>query len=101
VSGNPNPTPRDFMRFSGRGRLSNAWVGSGKEVADMLEEWFTARACDGFVIAPTHLPGAFEDFVRLVVPELQRRGVFRQDYTGPTLRDHLNLARPAVGAWRP
>jgi FMN-dependent oxidoreductase (nitrilotriacetate monooxygenase family) len=100
VSGNPNPTPRDFMRFSGRGRLNNAWVGSPKEVADMFEEWFGAPACDGFVVGPTHLPGAFEDFVRLVVPELQRRGLFRQDYTGPTLRDHLGLARPAVGAWR-
>ena len=51
------------MRFSGRGRLSNAWVGSPKDVADMLEEWFTAPACDGFVIGPTHLPGAFEEFV--------------------------------------
>jgi FMN-dependent oxidoreductase (nitrilotriacetate monooxygenase family) len=100
VSGNPNPTPRDFMRFSGRGRLSNAWVGSPKDVADMLEEWFTSPACDGFVIGPTHLPGAFEEFVRLVIPELQRRGLFRQDYTGFTLRDHLGLARPAVGAWR-
>ena len=100
ASGNPNPTPRDFMRFSGRGRLSNAWVGSPKDIADMFEEWFTGRACDGFVIAPTHLPGAFEDFVRLVVPELQRRGLFRQEYRGSTLREHLGLARPAVRDWR-
>jgi FMN-dependent oxidoreductase (nitrilotriacetate monooxygenase family) len=100
ASGNPNPTPRDFMHYTGRGRLENAWVGGPKEVADMLEEWFTAPACDGFVIGPTHIPGAFEDFVRLVVPELQRRGLFRTEYTGSTLRDHLGLARPAVGAWR-
>ena len=92
ASGNPNPTPRDFMRFSGRGRLSNAWVGSPSDIADMFEEWFTGRACDGFVIAPTHLPGAFEDFVQLVVPELQRRGLFRKEYSGSTLREHLGLA---------
>jgi hypothetical protein len=46
------------------------------------------------VLAATHLPGAFEDVVRMVVPVLQRRGLFRREYTGPTLRDHLGLARP-------
>ncbi|WP_143300837.1 LLM class flavin-dependent oxidoreductase, partial [Candidatus Entotheonella palauensis] len=96
AGGNPNPTPRDFMNISGRGRLDHAWVGGPKEVADIMEAWFTEPACDGFVIGPTHLPGAFEDFVRLVVPELQRRGLFRQDYTGSTLRDHLGLAWPEV-----
>ena len=74
------------------------FVGTGTEVADQMEEWFDGDACDGFVIAATHSPGAYEDVVRLVVPELQRRGVFRDRYTGTTLRDHLGLARPAVGA---
>ncbi len=100
ASGKPNPTPRDFMHFTGRGRLENAWVGGPRELADQLEEWFTSRACDGFVIGPTHLPGAFEDFVQFVVPELQRRGLFRKDYTGSTLREHLGLACPPRGAWR-
>ena len=50
-----------------------------------MEEWFTGGACDGFVIAATHSPGAYEDVVRMVVPELQRRGVFRDRYTGATL----------------
>jgi hypothetical protein len=59
-----------------------------------MEEWFHSGACDGFVIAATHVPGAYEDVVRLVVPELQRRGVFRERYTGATLRDHLGLPRP-------
>ncbi len=63
-----------------------------------MEEWFDTDACDGFVIAATHCPGAYEDVVRLVVPELQRRGVFRDRYTGATLRDHLGLARPDVAA---
>jgi FMN-dependent oxidoreductase (nitrilotriacetate monooxygenase family) len=71
------------------------FVGTGPEVADQLEEWFDTKACDGFVIAATHSPGAYEDVVRLVVPELQRRQVFRDRYTGQTLRDHLGLPRPA------
>ena len=64
-----------------------------------MEEWFEGDACDGFVIAATHSPGAYEDVVRLVVPELQRRGLFRTEYTGATLREHLGLERPAVAAW--
>ena len=74
------------------------FVGTGRDVADQMEEWFDSDACDGFVIAATHSPGAYEDVVRLVVPELQRRGVFRERYTGSTLRDHLGLTRPEVGA---
>ncbi len=70
------------------------FVGTGGEVADQMEEWFGTGACDGFVVAATHSPGAYEDMVRLVVPELQRRGVFRDRYTGGTLRDTLGLARP-------
>lgn len=99
-SGKPNPTVRDFMHYTGRGQLHQPWVGSGKEIADKMEEWFTAEACDGFVVGGTHTPGTFQDFVRFVVPELQRRGLFREDYSGPTLRDHLGLPRPARGDWR-
>ena len=73
------------------------FVGTGPEVADQMQEWFEGGACDGFVVAATHSPGAYEDVVRMVVPELQRRGVFRDRYTGATLRDHLGLARPASG----
>jgi alkanesulfonate monooxygenase SsuD/methylene tetrahydromethanopterin reductase-like flavin-dependent oxidoreductase (luciferase family) len=71
------------------------FVGTGTEVADQMEEWIEADACDGFVIAATHSPGAYEDMVRLVVPELQRRGVFRDRYEGTTLRDTLGLPRPS------
>ncbi|MED5813230.1 LLM class flavin-dependent oxidoreductase [Mycolicibacterium sp. 050232] len=71
------------------------FVGTGKQVADQMEEWFTSGACDGFVMAATHSPGSYEDFVRMVVPELQHRGLFRTAYTGNTLRDHLGLDRPA------
>jgi hypothetical protein len=58
-------------------------------------------AVDGFVIAATHMPGAYEDFVRLVVPELQRRGLFRREYQGATLRENLGLDVPQGQAWRP
>jgi alkanesulfonate monooxygenase SsuD/methylene tetrahydromethanopterin reductase-like flavin-dependent oxidoreductase (luciferase family) len=70
------------------------FVGTGTEVADQMEQWIEAEACDGFVIAATHTPGAYEDMVRMVVPELQRRGVFRDHYEGRTLRETLGLARP-------
>jgi FMN-dependent oxidoreductase (nitrilotriacetate monooxygenase family) len=70
------------------------FVGTGSEVADQMEEWFNSEACDGFVIAATHSPGAYEDVVRMVIPELQRRGVFRDRYTGATLRENLGLDRP-------
>jgi FMN-dependent oxidoreductase (nitrilotriacetate monooxygenase family) len=70
------------------------FVGTGPDVADQMQQWFESGACDGFVIAATHSPGAYEDVVRMVVPELQRRGVFRDRYTGQTLRENLGLARP-------
>jgi FMN-dependent oxidoreductase (nitrilotriacetate monooxygenase family) len=100
ASGNKNPTVREFIHFSGRGRVHHPVVGGPKEVADRLEQWFVERGCDGFVIPATHVPGAYEDFVRFVVPELQRRGLFRKDYAGTTLRENLGLPVPALGDWR-
>ena len=99
-TGNQNPTTRDFMRITSRAQLNHAIVGSPTDVADYLEEWFTEPACDGFVIGGSHTPGTFEDFVRLVVPELQRRGLYRTDYEGSTLRHHLGLETPELGSWK-
>ena len=62
-----------------------------------MEDWFVSESCDGFVLAATHMPGAYEDFVRLVVPELQRRGLYRREYASGTLRDNLGLVRPPRG----
>jgi alkanesulfonate monooxygenase len=59
-----------------------------------MEEWLTTGAADGFIIQASYLPGGFDDFVSLVIPELQRRGLFRTDYSGSTLRHHLGLRRP-------
>lgn len=69
-------------------------------MADQIETWFRSDACDGFIIRPSYLPGSMEEFVRLVVPELQRRGLFRTEYGGTTLREHLGLLRPAHGSWK-
>jgi hypothetical protein len=75
------------------------FVGTPAQVADGLEEWFVTGACDGFVLAATHMPGAYEDFVHLVVPELQRRGLYQREYAGTTLRENLGLPRAARGDW--
>jgi FMN-dependent oxidoreductase (nitrilotriacetate monooxygenase family) len=75
-------------------------VGSPKIVADKIEEWFTQGGADGFNVVPPLLPRGFEDFTRLVVPELQRRGLFRTEYEGSTLREHLGLDRPGDASWK-
>jgi FMN-dependent oxidoreductase (nitrilotriacetate monooxygenase family) len=69
-------------------------IGTPVQVADMLERWFRQGAADGFNVMPPFFPGQFDAFARDVVPILQERGLFRADYTGTTLRDHLGLARP-------
>lgn len=70
-------------------------IGSAAQIADVLEGWFRAGAADGFNVMPPFFPGQFDDFVGQVVPLLQERGIFRADYTGKTLRDHLGLRPPA------
>jgi alkanesulfonate monooxygenase len=69
-------------------------VGTPEYVADQLEEWFVNEGADGFNIMPPYLPDGLDDFVDLVIPELQRRGLFRTEYEGNTLREHLGLPRP-------
>jgi FMN-dependent oxidoreductase (nitrilotriacetate monooxygenase family) len=81
------------MRAAGA-RGKSVIKGTPEQVADYIETWFVNEACDGFNIMPPFLPGAFDDFVELVIPELQRRGLFRTDYEGRTLREHLGLPRP-------
>ncbi|WP_206020887.1 LLM class flavin-dependent oxidoreductase [Roseococcus sp. SYP-B2431] len=102
LSGKKNPSVRDFVEVSGRGtiREHHAFVGTPKMIADQMEEWFVGGACDGFVMAATHMPGSYEDFVRLVVPELQRRGLYHKDYAGSTLRENLGIARPTAAQCR-
>jgi alkanesulfonate monooxygenase len=72
-----------------------ALVGTAKSVADKMEEYFHARACDGFNIMFPWVPGGLDEFVDQVVPELQRRGLFRREYEGKTLRENLGVPRPS------
>ncbi len=87
-------TLRDLASHRATLRSSPRFVGTGTQIADEMEHWLTSGACDGFVIAATHLPGTFEDVVKHVTPELQRRGLLRTSYTGTTLRENLCLPRP-------
>ncbi|POA89907.1 MULTISPECIES: LLM class flavin-dependent oxidoreductase [Pseudomonas] len=68
-------------------------VGTPGQIVDELATWYQEYAADGFNVLFTHLPGAIDDFVQLITPELQRRGLFRQRYTGRSLREHLGLSR--------
>jgi N-acetyl-S-(2-succino)cysteine monooxygenase len=90
-----NMTLRDLYNVTAAARGHWVLPGTPKRIADTFEEWFTGGMADGFVVMPPYFPAAFDEFVDLVVPELQRRGLFRREYAGSTLRDHLGLARPA------
>jgi FMN-dependent oxidoreductase (nitrilotriacetate monooxygenase family) len=86
-------TLRDLYNLTAAARGHWVLCGTPKRIADTLEEWFVEGAADGFNVLPPYFPGALVDFVDQVVPELQARGLFRRDYTGTTLRDHLGLPR--------
>ena len=83
-----------YQRFAGA-RAHRIIHGSPTDIADDLEAWFKKGAADGFNIMPPLFPAGLKDFVDLVVPELQRRGLFRRDYEGKTLRENLGLPFPA------
>ncbi|MET0699324.1 MAG: NtaA/DmoA family FMN-dependent monooxygenase [Mycobacterium sp.] len=88
-----NPTVREFLY-----RTVNGWgaqvFGTPEQIAEQIEDWFNSQACDGFVLSDSGLPGQLDDFVEQVVPLLRKRGLFRHEYTGTTLRDHLGLPVP-------
>lgn len=84
-------TLEDAIRYFGVNGLTPELVGTGRQVAEQMRELFESGAADGFMIAPTDMPGSFEQFVRAVVPELQKMGIFRTSYEGETLRDIVGL----------
>ncbi|MFF3214890.1 LLM class flavin-dependent oxidoreductase [Streptomyces sp. NPDC002886] len=88
-------TLRELIARLGAGRGHRVFAGTPEQIADQLEEWFTQGAADGFNIMAPVLPTGLTDFVDQVVPILQRRGLFRTEYTGRTLRENYGLARPA------
>ena len=89
-----NLTVRQLAQRLG-GYSGAAMVGTPESIADEMEEWLEGRGCDGFNIMFPYVPGGLDAFVEQVVPELQRRGLFRREYAGTTLREHLGLPRPA------
>jgi alkanesulfonate monooxygenase SsuD/methylene tetrahydromethanopterin reductase-like flavin-dependent oxidoreductase (luciferase family) len=88
-------TVRQLIRELAGGGGHRVIVGTPEQIADDIERWFKAGAVDGFNLMPDALPHGLQDFVDGVVPILQKRGIFRTEYEGRTLRDHLGLARPA------
>ncbi|THF84667.1 NtaA/DmoA family FMN-dependent monooxygenase [Cohnella fermenti] len=87
-------TVEELYRELERGFGHLSIVGSAEQVADTLEEWLALEAADGFIYIPSVLPSGLNDLVELVVPELQRRGIFKTDYEGATLRERLGVSRP-------
>jgi FMN-dependent oxidoreductase, nitrilotriacetate monooxygenase family len=83
-----------YLRYAGA-RGQRTVVGTPAQVADEMETWYQEHAVDGFLVQPAILPGGLQDFADLVVPELQKRGLFRTEYEGSTLRQNLGLVRPA------
>ncbi|MGF6820698.1 FMN-dependent oxidoreductase (nitrilotriacetate monooxygenase family) [Paraburkholderia atlantica] len=87
-------TVRELIRALAGGTGHRVIVGTPEQIADDIERWFDGGAADGFNLMPDALPGGLHDFVDGVVPILQQRGIFRSEYEGTTLREHLGLDRP-------
>ena len=89
-----NMTIRQLAQYVGGSFSTLEITGTPRLIADTMEEWLQAEGCDGFNVMFPYLPGGLDDFVDEVVPELQRRQLFRRDYEGATLRENLGLPRP-------
>lgn len=87
-------TVRQLAQYVGGAFGTLEMVGTPKTIADQMEEWLLTAASDGFNVMFPYLPGGLDEFIDLVVPELQRRGLYRRDYEGATLRENLGLPRP-------
>jgi alkanesulfonate monooxygenase len=83
-----------YERFAGA-RGQRTLKGSPIDIVDNMESWFRGYGVDGFLVHPAYLPGGLDDFVDLVIPELQSRGLFRSEYEGTTLRENMGLQRPS------
>src|SRR5579883_2137680 len=94
LAGRGNLTIREVYSALATARGHRTIWGTPEQIADQLEEWFDNGAADGFNIMPPYLPGGLYDFIELVIPVLQQRGLFRTEYEGRTLRENLGLARP-------
>jgi alkanesulfonate monooxygenase SsuD/methylene tetrahydromethanopterin reductase-like flavin-dependent oxidoreductase (luciferase family) len=79
-------------RIYGRGVMCPRLVGTARDIAEEMAEIVTSGAADGFAVSPAFLPDTFDEFVQHVVPVLQDKGLFRREYEGRTLRDHLGFS---------
>jgi FMN-dependent oxidoreductase (nitrilotriacetate monooxygenase family) len=96
LSRRENLSLREIGQRYGAGRTTIGFSGSPATVADEMQEWFEAGACDGFMLQIPYLPGGVDDVVQWLAPELQRRGLIRREYEGASLRDNLGLTRPTA-----
>ncbi|MFC7540234.1 hypothetical protein ACFQU2_13200 [Siccirubricoccus deserti] len=87
-------TIRELYTTIAAGFGGRVLVGTPEQIVDDMEEWVVAGAADGFNICPPVLPLGLDEFVELVIPELRRRGMFRTEYAGPTLRENLGVPMP-------
>ena len=90
-----NMTVRQLAQYVGGNYGTLEMIGTPAMIADQMEEWLLTRGSDGFNVMFPFLPAGLDEFVDQVVPELQRRGLFRTEYEGRTLRENLGLPRPA------
>lgn len=90
-----NMTIRDLYRLVAAGNSGWTLVGTPETIVDTLQEWFQNGAADGFNLCPATLPGGIDDVIEFILPELRRRGLFRSEYEGRTLRANLGLPKPA------
>nr|WP_269327272.1 LLM class flavin-dependent oxidoreductase [Kineosporia mesophila] len=88
------PTLRELLHKLAGARGHKVLAGTPEQIADHVEHWFSNGAADGFNVMPPSLPGGLDAFAETVVPILRKKGLFREGYTGTTLRDHLGLPRP-------
>lgn len=90
------PTVRELLGRLAAGGGHCTMVGTPEEIADQMEYWFVNEGADGFNLMPPALPDSLTDFIEQVVPLLQKRGLFRKEYQGSTLREHFGLKRPSA-----
>jgi alkanesulfonate monooxygenase SsuD/methylene tetrahydromethanopterin reductase-like flavin-dependent oxidoreductase (luciferase family) len=94
-------TVRQLAQYVGGAFGVLEMIGTPAMIADQMEEWLVSNGSDGFNVMFPYLPGGLDDFVDRVVPELQRRGIFRREYEGKTLRENLGLPRPKNRFFQP
>ena len=86
-----DPTVRELLGYLSAGGGHLTLIGTAEEIVDEMEKWMNEGVADGFNLMPPVLPNSLDDFVDLIVPEMQKRGIYRQDYEGHTFREHLGL----------